>query len=180
MLDKPIIEKSHPLRQLFRNALTFALEQNPTDNIEVTEYLEEQVLCEFARMDNLFSIRDEDDRPVEDMADMLQEGTILLKAQSFEREFAVHKHIGDYTLFMLGMFPSAIARKRGKEFLLGALAVPCGNLCDHYMLQGQRSYRIAAEFTNGDLFMELASNFMTYRNILECVRLYFQEGATIH
>ncbi|MBI4682355.1 MAG: hypothetical protein HY757_04550 [Nitrospirae bacterium] len=174
MLSTTSIDRSHPLRKLFRSALDFGLKHNPIDRVEVADYLEEQILCEFIHTDNLYRIRDADGRGLEDMADMLTEGNVLLNAQSFQREFQVHKHIGDYTLFMLGMFPMVLARKKGKEFILGHLVVPGASLSEHYMLQGRRSYRIASELTHGDIFEELSSNFSLYKNILELVRIYLK------
>ncbi len=174
MLNSTNIDRSHPLRKLFRNALEFGLKHNPTEKVEVADYIEEQILCEFIHTDNLYRIRDLSGRSVEDIADMLAEGNVLLNAQSFQREFQVHKHIGDYTLFMLGMFPMILSRKRGKEFILGQLVVPGASLSEHYMLQGRRSYRIASELTHGDIFLELSSNFLLYKNILELVRIYLE------
>jgi hypothetical protein len=167
------------MRKLFRNALAFGLEHNPTEKVEVADYLEEQVLCEFFHADNLYKIRDEEEQSLDDISDMLAEGTVLMNAQSFQREFQVHKHIGDYTLFMLGMFPTTLSHKQGKEFILGKLVVPGATLCEHYVIQGQRSYKIAAEFTHGDLFQELSSNFLLYKNILEFVRIYLEESCTM-
>ncbi len=175
MLTGTNIERSHPLRQLFRNALAFGLEHNPTEKTEVAEYLEEQILCEFIHTENLCKIKDEEDRSLDDIAEMLEEGSILMNAESFDREFQVHKHIGDYTLFMLGMYPMTLLRKKGKEFIMGELVVPGGNLSEHYMLQGQRSYKIASEFTHGDLFTELSLNFPLYKNIMEMVRIYLDD-----
>ncbi|MBI4848896.1 MAG: hypothetical protein HY808_10040 [Nitrospirae bacterium] len=174
MLKRPDIEADHPLRKLFRNALEYGFELNPTDKIEVAYYIEEQILCEFVQFDSFYKIRDSEGGIVEDMADMLAEGDVLMNAQSFDREFEVHKHIGDYTLFMLGMFPGALCGRRGKELLLGSVIVPGSNLSDLYILQGQRSYRIASEFTHRELFMELSMNFQKYRAIIELVRTYLE------
>lgn len=178
MMTGTNIDRNHPLRKLFRDALDFGLKHNPTDKAEVTDYIEEQILCEFIHTDNLYKIRDASGKCLEDIADMLFEGNVLLKATSFQKEFQVHKHIGDYTLFMLGMFPMVLSRRKGKEFILGKLIVPGASLSEHYMLQGQRSYRIASEFTDGDLFLELSSNFLVYKNILEMVRIYLESEYT--
>jgi hypothetical protein len=97
-----------------------------------------------------------------------------MNADSFDREFQVHKHIGDFTLFMLSMFPCWINRKRGREFVLGRVVVPGARLSEHYVLQGQRSYKIASEFTDTELFRELSSNYLMYINILELVRIYLE------
>ncbi len=176
MLRRISIDPSHPLRKLFRRALDFGLKYNPTDKTGVAGYIEEQILCEFIHVDNLYKIRDASGKSLEDIADMIAEGDILLNAESFLREFQVHKHIGDYTLFMLGLFPNTLCRKKGKEFVLGKIVVPGASLSEHYMLQGQRSYRIASKFVNRELFMELSSNFLLYMNILDLVRIYLESS----
>ena len=174
MVTRTDINADHPLRRLFRNALEYGFKLNPTERTEVAYYIEEQILCEFINMNSLYKIKDGSGKRVEDIADMLTEGNILLNAQSFDREYQVHKHIGDYTLFMLGMFPAALSGKMGKEFILGSIVIPGANLCDHYILQGRRSYRIASEFTHKELFLELASNFEQYRAVIELVRTYLE------
>ncbi len=176
MLKRTDIERDHPLRKLFRSALEAGLKLNPSDTVGVTDYIEEQILCEFVHIDTFYKIQDASGKSLEDIADMLAEGDVLMNAQSFQEEFQVHKHIGDFTLFMLGMFPAALLRKRGKEFILGRIVVPDSSLSEHYILQGQRSYRIASEFTHGDLFLELSSNFMLYKNVLELVRIYLESA----
>ena len=172
MSDGASVERRHPLRKLFREAIDFGLKHNSSGKAAVAEYIKEQILCGFLSVDNLFRIRNEHARRLSDIADMLDEGNVLLNAQSFEREFQVHKHIGDYTLFMLGMFPDALSMGRGKEFTLGKIVVPEGNLLDHYALQGRRSYEIASEFTDGDIFSELSVNFPLYQKIIELIRIY--------
>jgi hypothetical protein len=178
MLIRNTISVDHPIRNLFREALDFGLKITPPDKAEVADYIEEQILCEFISAENLYKIRDASGRSLEDIADMLLEGNVLLNASSFDREFQVHKHIGDYTLFMLSMFPSSLVTKKGKEFILGKIVIPDASLSEHYMLQGQRSYRIAAEFANRELFHELASNFSLYKNILELVRIYLESAGS--
>jgi len=162
----------HPLRILFRKALDFGFRENSTHKPGVGAYIEEQILCEFIHTDNLYKIKDAAGKPLEDIADLLTEGDIRLSAGSFNREFDVHKHIGDYTLFMLGMFPIALAGRSGKEFVLGRIIIPGSTLYDHYLLQGKRSYGLASEFSERDLFLELSTNFLLYRNVLELVRIY--------
>ncbi len=174
MSGRKEIEVNHPLRILFRNALEYGFQWNLKNKTEVAHYIEEQILCEFIHVDNLYKIKDAEGKGLEDMADMLAEGDVLLNAQSFEKEFQVHKHIGDYTLFMLGMFPDALCGRKGKELLLGSIVVPGADLSDLYILQGQRSYRIASEFRNRDLFMELSSNFLKYQAVIELVGTYLE------
>lgn len=175
-MGRVTIEENHPLRKLFRKAIHFGLRVHPSESIEVVDYIEEDILCEFIHADNLYRITDASGKRLEDMADMMEEGSILLNAQSFQREFQVHKHIGDYTLFMLSMFPEALTNRKGKEFVFGSIVIPNASLEDHYVLQGQRSYRIASEFANRELFRELSSNFSLYKNILELVRIFLESA----
>ena len=165
-------QRDHPLRRLFRKALDFGFVCNPAEKAGVEEYIEDQILCEFIHTDNLYRIRDAAGRPLEDIADMLAEGDVRMNAPSFSREFQVHKHIGDYTFFMLGMFPMALARQTGKEFILGRLVIPGSSLYEHYLLQGQRSYSLASEFADRELFRKLSADFQIYRNVLELVRIF--------
>ena len=174
MLNNDCIKRDHPLRDLFKRALDFGLEMNPTDSAETVEYIEDQILCGFINAENLYRIKDASGSRLEDIAEMLSESSVLLNADSFDREFQVHKHIGDFTLFMSSMFPYALARKKGKEFILGRLVIPGASLSEHYVLQGQRSYKIASEFTQSELFGELSSNYIMYKNILELVRIYLE------
>ena len=174
MLKSPEIDTGHPLRKLFRSALEYGFKLNPTDKAGVADYIEEQILCEFTHFDSLYRIRNAEGRNLEDVADMLAEGDVLMNAQSFDREFQVHKHIGDFTLFMLGMFPTSLCGRKGRELLLGNIIVPGGSLSELYILQGQRSYRIASEFTDRELFLELSQNFQKYRAVIEIVRTYLE------
>ena len=174
MARRILISADHPLRKLFRKALDFGFRENPADKPGVGDYLEEQILCEFIHIDNLNKIKDAAGKPLEDVADLLAEGDVRLNASSFSKEFEVHKHIGDYTLFMLGMFPMALSRRSGKEFILGRIIVPGSTLYEHYLLQGQRSYGLASEFSERELFLELSTNFLLYRNVLELVRIYLE------
>ena len=178
MLKKTEINTDHPLRELFRNALEYGVNLNPIDKVEVAHYIEDQILCEFVNSDNLFKIRNAEDERLDDIADMLAESSVLLNADSFEREYQVHKHIGDYTLFMLGMFPSVLSERKGKEFVLGSIIIPDACLSEHYILQGQRSYRIAAEFTHKELFLELSDNFEKYQAVIELARTYLKSVET--
>ncbi len=173
MARRIALSADHPLRKLFRKALDFGFRENPADRPGgVGGYIEEQILCEFIRTDNLYKIKNAAGRPMEDVADLLAEGDVRLNARSINREFEVHKHIGDYTLFMLGMFPLALARRSGREFILGRIIVPGSTLYDHYLLQGKHSYGRASEFAERELFLELSTNFLLYRNVLELVRIY--------
>jgi hypothetical protein len=134
----------HPLRRLF-GALT---EKSFTEHLgwpdpNVTDYLS-NLLVEFTHTDRLYKIRNHQNRPVDTVVDLLFESEALLEAQSMDRERDVHQHIGDFTLFMAGLFPEYLRR---------------------LMKTGKRSYGIVARIADGPsqekppLFRKLSDNF---------------------
>jgi hypothetical protein len=117
------------------------------------------VLIEFVHVDRLYRIRSARGQRVEDVAEMLAEGDLMHRAQSVEREREVHRHIGNYTLFVAGIFPELLRRLRTARAVVSADA-----LLD-FVQTGKRSYRIVSEFTYGPyrpeapLFRKLSENF---------------------
>ena len=73
-----------------------------------------------------------------DVGEMLVESNPLLDAPSFEREREVRKHIGDYTLFLTGMFPEYVATLPRRGLRLDSII--------DYVKAGKESYRIVAAF----------------------------------
>jgi len=137
------ISANHPLRRLFR-VLT---ERNlggtlGFDDPDVIGYLTD-LLVDFTRIENVYRIRSASGRRVEEVAELLLEGELLHRAASIDREREVHKHIGDYTLFMAGVFPEALQRSRARRI------VPSPDALIDYVKTGKRSYHIVAEFTFG-------------------------------
>jgi len=116
------------------------------------------LLAEFARTDRLYRIHNAEGRRLEQVVETLIESHPLLDAGSFDRERAVRKHVGDYTLFMTGLFPESVARQRfAKPLRLDAFV--------DYVKAGKESYRIVSAFDQFEyrdeapLFRELAENF---------------------
>mgnify|MGYP003352595579 CR=1 FL=1 len=94
------VPPQHPLRQLF-GALT---ERSFTEHLgwpdlNVAGYVS-NLLVDFTHTDQLYKIRTAQDQPVDTVVDLLFESEVVLDAQSFERQREVHRHIGDFTLFM--------------------------------------------------------------------------------
>lgn len=123
----------------------------------VAQYVSE-LLTEFVRIEKMYSIRDSLGRPLEDVGEMLVESNPMLKANSFDRERAVRKHVGDYTLFMTGIFPESVAKKASKKRLrLDAFV--------DFMQAGKESYSIVSSFdqfeyrNEAPLFRKLSEHF---------------------
>jgi hypothetical protein len=157
-MPKPI-PPDHPLRRLFTGLTerVFFTGLSWPDS-EVTGYLGD-LLTDFAHVDNVYTIRTAAGRRVHEVAEMLLEGDLLHRAGTVEREREVHKHIGDYTLFMTGLFPEFLARQAR-----AGVGVSRDAFLDH-VRTGKRSYRVVAEFTLGRhgsaalLFRKLAEHF---------------------
>jgi len=149
----------HPLRQLF-GALT---EKSFTQHlgwpdVNVTSYLS-NLLVDFANADRLYKIRSQQGKPVNTVVELLYESEVLFHAQSLDRERDVHQHIGDFTLFMAGLFPEYLRRLKTagmiyhKDFLVD------------YVKTGKRSYGIVAQMADDPapeeppLFRKLSENF---------------------
>lgn len=153
------ISRGHPLVRL----LAGLIERNFAGHLgwpdaKVIEYVTD-VMTAFVHVDQLFKIRNAQGRRVEEVAEMLLEGNLLHRAQSVEREREVHKHVGDYTLFMSGIFPEFLHRLKTSR----AISSPDALL--DFIQVGKRSYRIVSEFTYGpfeesaELYRKLSENF---------------------
>jgi hypothetical protein len=147
---------SERLRALFeelvRNAFVRQLHYHDSD---VVSYLS-TLLTDFTRADQLYKIRDTRGRRLDDVGEMLIESNPLLAAGSFIREREVRKHIGDYTLFLTGIFPEHLKRPRQSLRL---------DYFVDYMKAGKESYHIVSKFDQFEfrrvapLFRCLAENF---------------------
>ncbi|HVG01533.1 MAG TPA: hypothetical protein VM842_01530 [Nitrospira sp.] len=164
------VSRSHPLRQLF-GALT---EKSFTEHLgwpdlNVTEYVS-NLLVEFAHSDQLYKIKNKQDRALDSVVEMLFESEVLLEAQSFDREREVHRHIGDFTLFMTGLFPEYLRRLKTASLIYHQ------DFLVDYMKAGKRSYGLVAEYGSYDsdqdspLFRKLSENFELCVTALAFVR----------
>ncbi len=126
------------MRRLFTTAVTrrFYDDARLRDS-DIAEYVA-ALLVDFVHVNNLYKIRDAGGKPLEDVGEMLIESNPLLEARSFDREREVRKHIGDYTLFLSGLFPEHVARLPRFNARLDAFI--------DYIKAGKESYRIVSFF----------------------------------
>jgi hypothetical protein len=163
------IRQSHPLHRFFRGLVenVFAAELGIC-NPEIVEYLA-HLLTEFIHVDRLHAVRDAEGRPLSQVADML---TLVVATEASdlstaERRGLVYRHIGDYTLFWIGVYPEALRAR--------AMAQARDRLLD-YVQQGKRSYAIASELIHDDsvpppaLLRQLSDHFESCAHGLELVR----------
>ncbi len=161
------LPRNHPLRALFAELVARHLfDDVQLRDAHVASYVT-NLLTDFTHVDTLYRIRNAHGRRLEDVGEMLIESNPLLAASpaagpapggasSFDRERAVRKHIGDYTLFFLGIFPESLSQ-RARRLRLDAFV--------DYVKAGKESYFIVAAFDQFEyrgeaaLFRKLSDNF---------------------
>jgi len=153
-----MIPESHALQELFTELVHahFAHDIGIRDT-EVQDYIA-NVLSEFCEVEQLYKVCNAEGRRLDDVGEMLLEtDPIYGPAPSFDRERQVRKHVGDYILFLSGMFPESINHYRLRRQRLE-------NFVD-FVKAGKESYYIVSKFDQFEyarlapLFAKLAKNF---------------------
>jgi hypothetical protein len=153
-----LIGSDHPLRHFFAGVVRRRFDADlRMPDPRLAEYVS-GLLVDFTHVDSLYRVRDARGRGLEDIGEMLLESNPLLGAASFDREREVRKHVGDYVLFMTGLFPEGLsARRRFGQMRLDAFV--------DYVKAGKESYGVVAAFDQFEyageapLFRKLADNF---------------------
>jgi len=158
------MEKRTPdnkLRGFFGDIVRNSFWQLGINDSTVAGYVAD-VLTEFARADNLYNIRAGGGRKVDSVVGMLsQQPDPPGEEADLLRERSLRKYVGDYALFMSGIFRSHV---EGKGFL------------DYYIAEGSRSYWTVSELdlslyrTGYFLFQELSKKFEYYSGALDYAR----------
>jgi hypothetical protein len=151
------VSPNHPLRRLFSELLyKHLIRAAQLDDPQISDYIGD-LLVNFTHVDNLYRLRNSKGRRLEDVAEMLIASNPLLEGRSFEYEREVRKHIGDYTLFLTGLFPEYVAKLDRKPFRMDSLI--------DYLKAGKESYRVVAAFDQFEyrdvapLFRKLSEKF---------------------
>jgi len=125
------------------------------------------LLTRFARTEILYPRSPSGER-LETVVDLLLEAQAVWQDSPYfqpEREIAVRRHIGDYTLFMTGLFPERVQQTASTGY---------------YVAQGKRAYRYVSEHDRassrpsarggGPLYRRLADRFEHYVGALDYAR----------
>jgi len=153
------ISDQHSLRKLF-GALT---EKNFYEclgwpDAPVIKYISD-LLVDFIHIENLYRLKSASGKQLKEVAEMLLEGDNPTLAGARERERETYRHIGDYTLFMMGIFPEYLKRLKTS----GLISHP--DVLMDYAKVGKWSYGIVSEFVSGGfhdiapLFRKLSEHF---------------------
>ena len=161
--------QAHPLEPFFQQAVRNSYEGKlGLNDPDVTAYVA-RLLCEFSESDKLYMVRDEMGRPIEALTEMMVAADpIHGTAPSFDAERALRKHIGDYALFVAGMYPEAMGSSRRLRRHQPSL--------DELIQAGKESYYIVSQFNlfeyekEAPLFARLSDRFERYILGLTLVR----------
>ena len=99
--------------------------------MQIHQYLS-NLLVEFVYVENLYKIRDESGRRLEYLFDLIARAS---ESSDYDKR-EIYQHVGDFTLFILGLFPESL--NRGKRSISP----------DYYANHGRRSYLIRWELEN--------------------------------
>ncbi|MGE5444313.1 MAG: hypothetical protein ACM3SR_06855 [Ignavibacteriales bacterium] len=133
---------------------------------QVASYLTD-VLADFAEAERLYKISNSEGKKIETVVEMLlqtQNGSD--ETSNYERE--MRKYVGDFTLFMTGIFRDYVIR---------------GSYLRYYINEGAKSYSMVSRFDietgkgNPIMFGKLSNDFEFYSGALDYMRkVYFQTG----
>lgn len=174
------ISANHPLRKLFAELIQRHLVRAARlDDPQIAGYVGD-VLVTFTHVNNLYRIRNARGKRLEEVSEMLIASNPLLDGRSFDYEREVRKHIGDYTLFLTGLFPEYVARIARKGSSMDSLI--------DYLKAGKESYRVVAAFDQFEyrdiapLFRKLSEQFELCVYSLNLVKedLARQQAAAYH
>jgi hypothetical protein len=150
--------QAHPLEPFFHQVVRNSYEGKlGLHDPDVTGYVA-QLLCEFSQAENLYKVCDEAGRPIEELTEMMAASDpVHGTASSFDAERAVRKHIGDYALFVAGMYPEAMGSNRRLRRHHPSL--------EELIHAGKESYYIVSQFNlfeyeqEAPLFARLSDSF---------------------
>jgi len=139
------IPPDHPIRAFFQKVTERGMGQLNLHDRDTIQYLT-NLLTEFIQIENMYRMKDESGRSLQYVFEMLTQASNEM-SPSVRRD--CYKHVGDLTLFNLGLFPESLT--------YGHRTVSP----DYYAETGRRSYTIVAEMDS------LSRATVVYRKLSE-------------
>jgi hypothetical protein len=156
------IPEGHPLRHLFQTMTEASFEHIGKRDVELMIYVT-GLLIDFVHVDNLYRVRDAQGRRLKYLIDLQVES----QQGDAAHARATQKHLGDYALFIVGMFPESLQRHRR----------PVSP--DYYISQGKSAYATVSEMDGlkptAALFRKLAAQFETCVQALHIEKSFMQD-----
>ena len=140
------IPENHPVSRMFRVMTERAMSQAQLADSQVVLYVSEMLL-QFLHTDNLFRYHDKTGERVCHITDMLQ----MAEQVDAPAKQQMYQYVGDYVLFVLGVFPESLQRPRRSSS------------ATFYAYHGRRSYVAASELQQRSeavhLYRKMADHF---------------------
>lgn len=159
------VSSAEKLKGFFLTMVRKSFDQLGIYDRPVAEYVA-TILAEFSRSDRWLALRGADGRRLTGVVETMLAAVASNPGAPAAGERELRKYVGDYTLFMSGLFRRHVER---------------GGYLDYYFAEGARSYRAVSEldvalYNPGFLmFEELSRRFEHYSGALDFMRkCYFQ------
>ena len=162
MSTKPI-PSNHPVQQLFWGLTQSSFEQVGLPDPDLINYVS-SLLVDFIHAENLYRVRDAQGRPLAYLFELQLESQCgdLIHARK------IQKHLGDYALYIVGLFPESLNRQR-------RAVTP-----EYYISQGKQAYATVSEIDcprpSTILFRKLALHFETCVGALHAEREFIWDS----
>jgi hypothetical protein len=157
------IPADHPIRSFFQQLTERGMGQLNLHDPDTIQYIT-NLLTEFVQIENLYRFKDESGRRVEHLFEMLAQCSAEM-SPAVRRD--CYKHLGDLTLFNLGLFPESLT--------YGHRTVSP----DYYAETGRRSYTIVADMDSSRrstvVYRKLSEQFQQCVCGLNWVKVYIND-----
>jgi hypothetical protein len=156
------IPHDHPIHAVFRQLTERGMNQLNLRDQDTIQYVT-NLLTEFIHIENMYRAKDKSGQGLEYLCDILEQASQAMLPE-VRREY--YRHLGDMTLFKLGLFPESLTYGR-------RTVSP-----DYYAEQGRRSYNIVAEMEKPEatiIFRKLSEQFEQCVVGLHWVKLYIND-----
>ena len=157
------IPSDHPIRALFRQLTERGFGQSNLHDRDTIQYVT-NLLTDFVHAENMYRIKDDSGRRIEYLFEILAQASPEM-LPAVRRDY--YKHLGDLTLFNLGLFPESLTH--------GHRTVSP----DYYAETGRRSYTIVAEMDSATrstvVYRKLSNQFEQCVVGLNWVKYYIND-----
>src|ERR1041385_5076803 len=157
------IPADHPIRAFFKQLTERGMDQLNLHDPDTIQYIT-NLLTEFVQIEKLDRFKDESGRRLENLFEMLTQCSNEM-SPAMRRD--CYKHLGDLTLFNLGLFPESLT--------YGHRTVSP----DYYAETGRRSYTIVAELDSSRrgtiVYRKLSEQFEQCVCGLNWVKVYIND-----
>ena len=157
------VSGDHPIRPFFQDLVRRGMAQVNLTEEPAVGYVAD-LMTDFISTDQLYPVRDASGNRLEYLSDLVAEAHKAVEPDLRRDQF---RHLGDLTLFMLGLFPERF--RRGRQAMAR----------EFYRIQGRTSYSTVARMVGASsdltVFRSLAEEYDQYVGGLHQVRLYIRD-----